>query len=780
MNWTFIDEQSESGEQTQENSPAQLFRGINPSSENEFEREIEEGSREAAKGLISGATLGISKNIPTMTPKEGKLTDVAEFTGSLLPTTTLLKLFGGPLANLASKSKIFKKQLSSLGNIVGAGLAGAATKGIEEIGKGEIPDTDEVLEHGIQWMALDAALQSAGLLGRFSSNLLKKSKAGGKAPFKILNETIEKLPKNSKNSAEKAMEILGKEPAISLKDLKESKIEPQVFDRLKTETFPEPFQPLEFKFEEITIDMSKSFDESVLDQISTRAESEKVFGENIQKDIEASFEKAKKTYEPIYEWVAEKTPNVKADPKKSLFVAESILKDINSLKTKPEGYQRVINSIENAIEDLGIASVSNKGFEGMKIKEKVPLNKLMELGRRLNKIIDYDIIGPSIKDKLKPLIKAVKQDIRSALNEVNPNYAKAFNEAELNYGKVAEKFGAENVRKIRGEELPERIAGVLNYPTAIQNLKSVSSPQQIAQIEREILSRMKEMSPIKSKEYFRNTSSQLSPQSKKMAAEIIESKKPVPSSGINQKSIKRIEQGVLEDLNNSINTGKRPEKALKLMKTEKGQKIIDTSMKNNPNGKEITKYLRDQTLSDFSKSIVDKNGKIDFKKLKEFLSDPATIENIKKLGGDQAVSFIKNLEGMSKSLERNFKLLESLPPKQEVTLFGKERLKKMARTEMPLKFQFEDFVENLGIPTKTVLGVTGALALGMPKTLATGAALKALYKLFTNRKAQIAFTNASKNRINPSLMLRYIDQFDDLMNEEEVQKEIPKEKWQFI
>ncbi len=740
-------------------------KGVEPDEGEEFERAGEFGTAEAMRGLLSGATLGLSKNIPTLKPQDNIASKTGEFIGSTLPISRLLKVFSGPLVSLATKSPIFQKQLTSLANLVGSGLAGGAYGAGEALAQGEVPSPEDMIEHGAQWTLLDGALQAAGLTGRFASNLLRKAKTTRKPPFQLLNETVEKLPKTgTENIAEKAMDILEKEPAVTLKDFKERKIEPQILDKLtkETESFAAPYQPEEFKFEEIENSFPQ-MEDARLDKIAPRAESEKALGENIQKDIESRFEEAKKTYEPLYNLVEEQAENIEYSPKKSIDVAKNTLKELESLKTKPEGYQKVISTLEDSLQDLGMKPITSKGFEGMRTQQPIPLQNLMELGRRLNKIIDYDVVGPSIKDKLKPLVRSVKQDIRQALEETNPNLSQVYNAAEKQYGEVAQKFAKEPITKIREQGLPEKIAGALNYPTAIQDLKTVLSEPQIAQVEREVLSKLNSLPHNKAQGYYREIANQLSPESRKLASDIVKEKHPQARG---ETQIKRLENVVLDDLNKSINSGKRPEKTLNLMKTQKGNRIVENALKHNPNSEELIKYLRDQSLYDFSSSILDKNGKIDFKKLKDYLKDPATIDNIKKMGGHEAVAFLQNLEGMSQNLERNLKLLEKLPKKPESSgQLGKEKLQKMARKEMPLKFKLEDFANDLGLPTKTVLGVTGTLALGLPKTLLAGMTLKILYKFVTNRKTQLAFKKAASQRINPQSLLQAFEQFDDSIEE---------------
>src|SRR5580693_7692672 len=141
--------------------------------ENELERAAELGTAEGMRGLISGATFGLSKHVPGLKPGENRAANTGEFIGSFLPLSGLMKVFEGPVMKLAAKSPILQRQLGSLGIMFGVG---AASKGLETVAKGEIPSADELLEHGIEWAALDAILQTAGVGGRFAKGLLSRSK----------------------------------------------------------------------------------------------------------------------------------------------------------------------------------------------------------------------------------------------------------------------------------------------------------------------------------------------------------------------------------------------------------------------------------------------------------------------------------------------------------------------------------------------------------------------------------------------------------------------------
>jgi hemoglobin-like flavoprotein len=752
-------------------------QGVTPDEGEEMERLIEHGSSEATKGLLSGASLGLTKNVPTLKPGENIAATTGEFIGSTLPISRLLKIFNAPLVSLASKSPIFQKQLTSLANLTGAFLAGGAYQAGETVAKGEMPNPNEMIEHGAQWGLLDAALQTTGKAGQFVSSLVKKSRASKTAPFKVLNETLEQLNASKEKLttpekiAENALDILVKEPVQVQVDIRGKKIEPQFLDKLSKEapSIAEPYQPSELKLPEVENSLIKSQNEARLNAISERAGSEKELGENIQKDIQDQLKKAQEGYEPLYELVQEQAKDIKYEPTKTMDLVDTTLKDLQSLKTKPEGYQKVISTLEDALEDLGNKKLNTRGFGGFTVKEPIPLTNLMELGRRLNKIIDYDIVGSSIKDKLKPVVRSVKQEIREALGKANPTLSQVFNTAEKSYGDTAEKFGKELILKMRGEQIPEKLAKYLDHPTSIQELKKVLSPKQISQVEREVLNKIEGLSPEKSRKYYREVQDQLSPESRKVALEIVKEKSPQSPFG-KDAQIRKLQNGVLDDLSQSLASGKRPEKTLKLMKTNKGTQIVNDAIKGTPNKKEVLNYLREQSFYDFASSIVGKDGKIDYKKLNEYLKDTATINNLKQLGGSEAVNFLRNLENMTKRFEKNLKLMEKIPGKQAPAEYGKDRLKQMARKEQPFKFKVEDLVDSLGIPTKTALGVIGALTFGIPKTAVAGVGLKLLYKMIINPKVQRAFKNAlNQSRISPVQLLQSFEKFDKLVGEEELE-----------
>jgi len=798
------------------------------------------------KGLLSGATLGLTENIPGLEVEEGLTGESGKFFGSLIPISKLYNLFTNPLVNAATKSPIMQKQLSALARLTGAAATGASVEGIQEVFKGEMPSLDNMLEHGAYWAAIDAALGTLGLGARFIAGLLNKGKQAAKPTFEVLNEVVNEMRAQGEDFtipervAYKAMSILEKEPGISTRelalpevapamvaenvakerlaapleeatiDLGSKKVDPKYFNRIEVESpsLSEPYKPSEINANQIMEDINKSNIEERIGQISSRAATERQLGENVKNSVAQEMEAAENLYKPLYQKAEQEAQGIAYVPRRSAQVASETLRRVQALETKPTGYSQVIKTLESALEDLGY--VIERGvdgrFSGATIAQTGSrLNELMELGRRLNEIINYDVIDNTIKDRLRPLARTIKSEIREAL-EARPEGLEAFNQAEAFFGETAQTFNKPNIRAIRQEDSLEKIAQTIGKsPSALHDLKPILSSSQMKEVEREVLENINAMSHENAKKAVRELGPALSPESRKVAEEIVESKLPLGK----KRQIQKIQNSVFNDLSKAISTGRRPEQALKLWKTKEGQEIIRDGLRNNPNRREILNYLREQSLFDFATSVVDKSGKIDFKKFNEYLKDPATLENLRSIGGEDAVKFFRQLESLSEEFKHNLSLVERIPnveklqkgatkgkeilkktkaknevvPKEKAAgeeaireevarrtestkELGKERLGKMARKERPLHFKIKDILDGLGIPGKTVLGMLGVLKYGTVETAGGYYGLRFMYKLANSARSRRAFKKAVKSSgSNPSAFFAAMKTLEDELEE---------------
>ena len=216
--------------------------------------------------VLSGATFGLTENIPGLEVPEFEETSPysvigtgGNITGSLLPLTGLMKVFSGPATKLASKSPILQKQLSSLATMLGVGMTDEA---LHQVAKGEIPSAEDVLEHGLEWAALDAALQTAGYAGRFAKGLLQRSKATGIPRQQMVNDVNRQLAeagvemKNPEAVSKIAMEILEapvtEAEVAAAKKLQLSEAEASPVSELAEQAFKqEPVTPKDLKTRKI-------------------------------------------------------------------------------------------------------------------------------------------------------------------------------------------------------------------------------------------------------------------------------------------------------------------------------------------------------------------------------------------------------------------------------------------------------------------------------------------------------------------------------------------------
>lgn len=800
--------------------------GYEPDFAEEVERAEGRGGAEVARGALSGATFGLSEHIPTLKPEKNAASFTGEVIGSVIPIAGLSNIFAKPLVTLASKSKVAKGALTSLAHLTGSGLTGAAYEGTKEAFAGHMPSTEDVLANGATWAALDGALQLAGLGGRFAKSLLSKAKSLKKPPMSVLNDTINELKSQGVNFSEPdrvnaaALSILEKPQAKATKELKLPDKKPLTktesiarmeldnaisqgakdlqgkkltnkIEALSRDVVPlsEPYVPENLNAVEIAEETGNKALEERISGISQRATTERELGQNVQNDIKSRLQEAKDSYQPAYQLAEEAAQTIHHVPVNTASTATSILKSIDSLKTKPPGYARVISDLENVLTDAGfvIQRDANGAISEVISSTNPSLNKTMELGRRLNEIINFDTIEKTAQDRLKPVVRAVKQDVRNALRK-NTEALEMFENAEREFAESAQKFGRDSIKAIRSSEATEKVANIIKSPTALADIKAVVSQQQFAQIERELLEKMKGMTEDKAKTLYRELRPSLSTDAQSVAEEILESKLPREAPSRAEKITKNIKDSIFNDLARSAETGERPSTVLNLWKTKRGQQIIKDSLKDNPNKSEILKYLQDQSFYDFASTFVDVSGKVDYKKFNKLLKDPTTIENIRMVGGEEAVAFFKNIENLSKRIDSNVALMEKIPTKEQdkvgKTLLrrAKERNQKLspehrvaieALQESPKtaqkgteilkgtkranesaqkstwQYKIDDYFKTLGVKPKLLFHLLGISHFGIGSVAATGS-YELLMKLAKSPRAREAFKRAASSRTDPT------------------------------
>lgn len=767
-------------------------KGYEPDFSEELERAYGYGSAEGVRGLASGATLGLSEKVPGLETKGNAASVTGELVGSVLPIEFMINAFGKPLTKIAQKSPYFKKSLETLANLTGVGLGGAVYGGTKQaIEKDEIPSANDVLEHGTEWAMIDAALRATGATGTFAVNLVKAARKTGKPEYKVLNDVYTDLINQGidvgkdKRVGTKALSII--------EDIAEGKVAEGGKDRIvKPEKFKEMDNSIESLSEPILPEAPKeslnvnSMVESAeqeairnrIDSVGHRAIEDAELGKDIQEGINTAKEQAKSEYKPFYDEVEEGARFITTNPKSTAETAGNLIDLIEELKTKPAGYSTVIKNLETVLEDIGYKIQRNESgaIESIIQEKEVGLNKLMELGRRLNEVVEYDVLDKTVKGKINPIAKAVKADIRTALGKVDEDLLAAFELAEQSFAKTAQKFGRDSIRKIRSTEALEAIPKHIESSTALKDLREILPEKQMKNIERQVLEKLNGMKEAQAQDFFRKVRSGLSKDSQSLAEDIIKSKKPINKQSIQGRN-ERLHEAIDEELINSMNTGKRPKKTLELWQNPRGQKLVRESLESSPQKKELLEYLQKQTLQDMAHSIVGKDGGIDFTKLNELLKNPSIKNNLRELGGKEAVDFFEQLSRRAENLKKNAAELvtEKLGTQKGQKLNiepsnkekGKQILKRMAKKDYPIASAIQKALDTVGFTGKISLNLFTLIKFGFIKGALIPIAGRLIQKMASSSKVRKAFIDASKHHTDPLAFIAAIEHLGNTIDEED-------------
>lgn len=732
---------------------------------------------ELPKGLLSGATFGLTENIEALkpdatTPLSRAAAGFGRVAGSLLPFSGLTKVFGATLGRLASKTPLIGKPLSSLATMFGVG---ATAEGLESLAKGEVPTTEEVLERGAEWVLLDAALQAAGVGGKFAKSLLSKSNRTGVSRKDLINKTIEKLESIKSESLPK--EEIGELALKSLEetnpkiDLKNIRVEQQSFDKLikDSQSLSEASLPSDIGFVKEAAELESNVITSRLESVGAKAESEEALGTALRNDIDESLDAAKASYRPLYEKVEQDAARVLHSPRTAGPEAANRLIRIRRMHTKPSGYSAVEATLENVLKDTGyVVDVAKDGSFVVKSENPVPLSNTIELGRRLNEIIDYESVEPSVKDTLRGVVRAVKRDIRSALEGQGGTLLQDFNAAERAHAETARKFSTDTIRHMRAQQAGEKVARVATTPTGLIELKPILSSERYASIERDLLEKLYSKSHQESKKYLREIRSALSEDSRKLADDIVHSKNP---HNVDLRT-KLAKHGVLDDMGASLAEGTRPDKTLKMWKTPQGRKLVREAFEGSPNAKAVEDYLKRQSFNDLVASVT-KDGRLNLGKFSSFMKEPKTLGLIRDAGGDEAVAFFKSLDSRVHQMQRNVDLLDKIPrvkPSGRET-HGSKILERMAEKDFPaqakLKSYREWFTETMGLNEKGVMSVFGLMKLGVPSTVTSLMSFRLMNRFLTKPKVRQAFIESSRAYHDPIKFILAIENLASFLDTEE-------------
>lgn len=277
-------------------------------------------------------------------------------------------------------------------------------------------------------------------------------------------------------------------------------------------------------------------------------------------------------------------------------------------------------------------------------------NDMITLVQNGNQAINYGSEFREQSHRLKPIINTLREETGQVLNK-SPEAAALYNEANTLHARNAETWGTKYMQNVRFTENPENIVSSTKKASNLANLKqAIPNPgiQNIA--ERLIVDDItKSGSSSSNARAIRNLSPELSLNAQNAANELINVKDPLTNSG--GRAVVRNQ--ILKDAAQSVNTGKRPEKILDLMQTPKGLRLVQETLNQSPQGREIMQTFERLFVEDVFNSIREPSGMINFTKAKNVFKNNEVRQVTEMIGGPGITARFNQLEQAANNFERN-------------------------------------------------------------------------------------------------------------------------------
>lgn len=280
-------------------------------------------------------------------------------------------------------------------------------------------------------------------------------------------------------------------------------------------------------------------------------------------------------------------------------------------------------------------------------------NDLVTMVQNANHAVNYGAEVREQSHRLIPIVNTLRQETGTVLAQ-KPAAARAYQEANLLHGRNAEVWGTKNMRNVRFTENPESLIAANKKPSNMRNFKqAVQEPWAQNLLDRMVVENITETGGSDANRLaLRNLGDDLSPQARGVANNLIDVKDPLTSIGNRE----LLSNQILQEAARAVNTGKRPEKILKLMETSKGYQLVKGSMMGTPKSRELFKSFERLYMEDIVTSISDELGAIDFSKARNIFKNPDTRKVVQQIGGDSLVNRFQQLEKFANNFAKNIDL----------------------------------------------------------------------------------------------------------------------------
>jgi len=658
-------------------------------------RALETGARPFGSGSDEMTQLqDISRRLKGLPPRSSVREKVGELTDHrFIPRTpaerTLTSIVGEGTDFAVLGGMMGATGKSLLGDAKAGALFGAGKQIAKESGASE----NAQLGIGLLASLSPAILKTGpGLLKKgiqIGKDLLSASKKMGKDFLSAGKAPVEKIPKFvSEVKTPKAMADL----KLSKGDLDKR------LEKLSTESLGKIEKQIEKvsdkSFKDIPVsdvvniekEILKANEESILNNISPVNETQKKSWEIIGNEVESNFNAAKEVYTDLYEGVKSVAKDIPVVNRNTYKATKDILDNLkNSIFKAPEekGIVNILNELYDTLhpeqktlkkvfepgeyqklfKDKGAAGAWKYVQEASEIILKdikpITFEKTIATKRSLNRILKKSDVVPAPVDLLKPVVRALNEDMYIAL-EGHPQLRNMQMAADKLFAETQRVFNNKTILNLRKTSNPEELTSFFSKPSNLERLNaSLPGDKNIKDlVDRLVVENIASMPKQTAKNASKELSPYLNKNNVKEMNKIISLGNNLTSAG--QKAL--TQSKILNELQHAVDFGKKPEFTQKLMRSKKGYDIVKSTLGNTKNGKQIFKSLKRGVLEDVLSKAMTEEGKIDFKKFKDVINNKETREVLKEIIGEEGLEFLEKLETYSKNFNENLLNLERTKP----------------------------------------------------------------------------------------------------------------------
>ena len=495
---------------------------------------------------------------------------------------------------------------------------------------------------------------ATGFLFSLIPTILSAGKRGFQATINAGKRLLDakKIPTGTPKFFEEVGKIPEADLQLSSRDLtgrvaKTSEESISKFEKMADKVSEQAIKPGEqFRAADIEKQIIEANQKAILNRISPATETQKKSWEGIQKYVEGNFEAAKASYTKLYDMVEGGMRGIRVIPQRTHKAATSIMRDLEeSLIKAPEegGVRSALSNLVNTLKPM-----SEEAFV------EIPAKTLMATKRSINRLLEKSDIIPGAVDLLKPVSRAIKEDLLNAL-EGRPGLRGAFEAADKQFAKTQKVFNNPDLVKMRKSANPEDLTSMFTKPSSLQRLNEAIGDNKNVKnfLDKMVVENISKKNKVLAQEMANETRQYLSSKGKKGLDRILEMGDTLTTPGA-----QAVSKGtILQDLQQSVSSGVRPTTTLNMMKSPVGYNLVKDTLNRSPKGRRMFKSLQKMTVDDLMSSTIGKNKQIDFDKAKDLFSNPHMKTVIKEALGKEGLEFFQKLETYGENMAKNIQNL---------------------------------------------------------------------------------------------------------------------------